>query len=364
MSVVRENSCHTISDSCQALVKVCEYMEECRNNKGPLRVEHPTSSNVHVCALLTACEMLVQRGYQLVSVLDNPVITQKINRILRDASLSSSSWVRFAPLPPEAHRELFALSHEVAVAAEGWAFEERGPALIAEVPHPSDRIAFTCVHARKDLGGSEHLWVYYEHKVAGPCDSTKVRATSVSIENTRTLAHEILTAEQEDDEPRPHRVMFLTAKGVTASAAEPLKEIGIEVETWKFLELIRNPSRHILWTHVVVLTNDWDEDINSDLRKGLFRPGRGPVDPMTRLRIDPLDLPVIRTTDKVTRFYGLLEGAVVCRIAIPGFSQGFFQLRRVPVPCVDEHRVFLRDRMRLRQATCAAAEERPPLLTP
>lgn len=310
-----------------------------------------SASTMHVSALLNTCEMLVQRGYQILSVLDNARLMETITRIIRECQ-ERTGWVRFAPLPLQA---AFAfdgsLVPEVAAHAEGWTFEDRGPAIVAEVPHPSERVRFTSLHARSDLKGSEHLWVYFDHKSAAQADSIKARATSVSIENTRTLTNEILVAEQEDEEPRPHRILFLTAKGVTASAAEPLKDIGVEVESWKFTELVRNPSRHILWSHISAVDNYWDETIRVDLGKGVFVPGRGPLEPMTRLRVDPLDLPVIRIDDKVSRFYGLVEGSVVCRIAMAGFSQGFFQMRRVPMPYVDEHRRFLRARARKHQAT-------------
>jgi hypothetical protein len=278
------------------------------------------------CAVLsTVCELLLQRGYEIQTVLDE------------QCSLTSTGFM--PPTPDVATRIRTFLNHRLAE-CESWDFRKSGPAIVAEVPPQEARKPGTMLAARADLKGSEQLHVYFG--VDPPRE--KSRTTSVSVDDTRTLVHEIIDNEQSPDrgDPRPHRIFFATCRGMTAAASEPILAAGIEVESWKFQELVRNPTRHILWSHAVTVQDDWTRQILQDVVQGRFVVGRGPVDPMSHFRTDPLDLPVILATDKLTRAYGLTPGAVICRIALPGFAQGFFQLRRVPDSALDRQRTFIR----------------------
>lgn len=277
--------------------------------------------SVAASVLRNVCEMLLQRGYEIQSVLD-----EHFNVKPKD----------FMPCRHEVFHVIDEFVSRRRAECDGWDFRSSGPAVVAEVPPASERCTGSMLGARKDLRGSEQLHVYFSASTG--------QSTSVSVDDARSLAGDILRKEHEaeDPEPRPHRVMFVTPRGTTASASEPLLDLGVEVETWKFTQLLRNPSRHMLWTHFVVLVDDWSTQINADVTGGIFLPGRGPVDPMTRYRVDPLDLPVVLPDDVAVRFYGLASGMVVCRVALAGFAQGFFQLRRVPDFAIDRHREFLR----------------------
>lgn len=277
--------------------------------------------SIATSVLRNVCEMLLQRGYEIQSVLDEHFHVQPKD---------------FMPCRQEVFHVIDEFVSRRRVECDGWDFRASGPAVVAEAPPAGERCAGSMLGARKDLRGCEQLHVYFSASTGA--------SSSVSVDDARSLAGDILRKEHEadDPEPRPHRIMFVTPKGTTASASEPLLDFGIEVETWKFAELLRNPSRHMMWTHFAVVVDDWSSQIRQDVATGTFLPGRGPTDPMTRYRVDPLDLPIVLLDDIASRFYGLASGTVVCRMALAGFAQGFFQLRRVPDPAIDRHREFLR----------------------